>query len=133
MERFLGKYAPYLYAVLRIVAGLMFAMHGTQKLFSWPVPGPPQLNSMLLAAGIIEFACGLLIAIGFLTSYAALIASGQMAVAFFYQHFPRGVLPIVNQGELAVLYCFLFLYMAAQGSGPWSVDALLRRGRPATL
>src|SRR5215216_7587845 len=114
MERFLGKYSPYLYALLRIVAGLMFAMHGTQKLFGWPIPGPPApLPTMLLAAGIIEFVCGLLIAIGFLTSYAALIASGEMAFAFFYAHFPRGVLPIVNQGELAVLYCLLFLYMAA--------------------
>jgi putative oxidoreductase len=135
MERFLGRYSPYIYAVLRIVAGLMFAMHGTQKLFSWPVPGPPQLNSMMLAAGVIEFVCGILIAIGFLTGYAAFIASGEMAVAYFYQHFPdpKGPLPIANGGELAVLYCFVFLYIASRGAGPWSVDALLSRGkaRPA--
>lgn len=130
MERFLGKYSPYLYALLRIVAGLMFAMHGTQKLFGWPVPGPPApLPPMMMAAGIIELVGGLLIAIGFLTSYAAFISSGEMAVAFFMAHFPRHPLPIVNQGELAVLYCFLFLYIAAQGPGPWSIDALVRRGR----
>jgi putative oxidoreductase len=135
MERYLGKYSPYFYALLRIIAGLMFAMHGTQKLFSWPVAGPPSpLPPMLLAAGILELVLGLLIAVGFLTGYAAFIASGEMAAAFFIQHAPRGLLPIVNQGELAVLYCFLFLYMASRGSGPWSIDALMRRTetRPAT-
>jgi putative oxidoreductase len=133
MERFLGKYSPYLYAVLRIVAGLMFAMHGTQKLFSWPAPGPPQLDTMTLAAGVIELVCGLLIAIGFLTGYAAFIASGEMAFAYFIAHAPASPWPTVNRGEVAVLYCFLFLYMASQGSGPWSVDALIRRGRPASV
>jgi len=84
MERFLGKYSPQLYAILRIVAGLMFAMHGTQKLFGWPPP-PPGLPSplppMLMAAAILELVLGLLIAIGFMTGYAAFIASGEMAVA----------------------------------------------------
>jgi putative oxidoreductase len=132
MERFLGKYSPYLYALLRIIAGLMFAMHGTQKLFGWPSP-PPGLPSplppMLLAAGILEFVLGLLITIGFLTGYAAFIASGEMAVAFFVGHVaPKGVLiPLENQGEMAVLYCFIFLYIASRGSGPLSVDALMRR------
>jgi putative oxidoreductase len=133
MERFLGKYSPQLYAILRIVAGLMFAMHGTQKLFSWPVPGPPSpLPPMLLVGGILELVLGLLIAIGFLTGYAAFLASGEMAVAFFMGHvMPKGtLLPIANGGEIAVLYCFLFLYMAAAGSGIWSVDAAMRRGRP---
>jgi putative oxidoreductase len=130
MERFLGKYAPYLYAILRIIAGLMFAMHGTQKLFGWPVPGPPPpIPPMIMAAGIFELVCGLLIAIGLLTGYAAFVASGEMAVAFFMAHSPRGLLPIVNQGELAVLYCFLFLYIAAQGPGPWSVDTIIREGK----
>ena len=135
MERFLGKYSPQLYAILRIIAGLMFAMHGTQKLFGWPPP-PPGLPSplppMLMAAAILELVLGLLIAIGFFTSYAAFIASGEMAVAFFMGHvMPKGsLLPHVNGGELAVLYCFLFLYMAAAGSGIWSVDAAMRRGRP---
>ena len=136
MERYLGKYSPYLYALLRIIAGLMFAMHGAQKLFSWPIPGPPPpLPPMFLVAGILELVLGLLIAIGFLTGYAAFIASGEMAVAFFYQHVyvsGKGLLPIANGGEPAVLYCLLFLYIAAQGSGVWSVDAAMRGGRPAT-
>ncbi|HEX8089548.1 MAG TPA: DoxX family protein [Blastocatellia bacterium] len=135
MERFLGKYSPYLYALLRIVAGLMFFMHGTQKLFGWPVAGPPSpLPPMLLAAAIIELACGLLIAIGLLTGYAAFIASGEMAVGFFMAHVgPKGLLPIANGGEPAVLYCFIFLYIAAQGSGPWSIDALMGRAKARTV
>ena len=98
-------------------------MHGTQKLFGWPGDNPPvELASMMGAAGIIELVCGLLIMIGLLTSWAAIIASGEMAVAFFMAHAPQHPLPIVNGGELAVLYCFLFLYIAASGSGVWSVD-----------
>ncbi|HVG18176.1 MAG TPA: DoxX family protein [Blastocatellia bacterium] len=136
MERFLGKYSPYIYALLRIVAGLMFAMHGAQKLFGWPGDRPPvPVASLIGAAGIIELVCGLMIALGFLTGYAAFIASGEMAVAFFMSHFPRHPLPIINQGEPAVLYCFLFLYIAARGSGPWGVDALMGRAktRPAAV
>jgi putative oxidoreductase len=130
MERYLGKYSPYLYAILRIIAGLMFAMHGTQKLFGWPGGKPPvPVASMMGVAGIIELVCGLLITVGFLTSYMALIASGEMAVAYFMAHFPTHPLPILNGGEPAVLYCFLYLYIAAQGSGPLSVDAVLRKGR----
>jgi putative oxidoreductase len=124
MQLLLGKYAPYLYAILRIVAGLMFAMHGSQKLLG--VPGAGQtvpLMSQMGLAGVIELVGGLLIAIGFLTSYAAFLASGQMAFAYFLAHAPQGSLPILNRGELAVLYCFVFLYFAARGSGPWSVDA----------
>jgi putative oxidoreductase len=131
MERYLGKYSPYLYALLRIVTGLMFAMHGSQKLFDWPVSGPPKpLPAMLMAAAIIELVFGLMIAVGFLTSYAALIASGEMAAAFFIAHVgPKGLLPIANGGEMAVFYCFLFLYMASRGSGPWSIDAVMRPAR----
>ena len=122
MEGFLGRYAPQLYALLRIVAGLLFACHGAQKLFG--VLGGQQVPLMGLMglAGIIEFAGGLLIAIGFLTSIAAFIASGQMAVAYFMAHAPRGALPIQNGGELAVVYCFLFLYIAARGAGIWAID-----------
>lgn len=124
MERFLGAYSPQLYAILRIVAGLMFAMHGTQKLFGWPGGGDTvELVSLMGLAGIIEFVGGLLIALGFLTSWAAFIASGQMAVAFFMAHAPKGWNPLLNDGELSVLYCFVFLYMAARGSGIWSIDA----------
>ena len=130
MDRLLGKYSPYLYAVLRIVAGLMFAMHGTQKLFGTPGDGRRMpLTSRMGAAGVIEFVGGVLIALGLFTSCAAFVASGEMAVAYFKQHAPGGALPILNRGELAVLYCFVFLYMAAQGSGIWSFDTLMRRRR----
>src|SRR5215216_1893990 len=108
MERFLGKYAPYLYALLRIVAGLLFALHGTQKLLGIPGGKPPGLPTIALVAGVIELVCGLMILLGLLTSIAAFIASGEMAVAYFMAHFPRGFWPIINQGELAVLLCFLF-------------------------
>jgi putative oxidoreductase len=127
MERFLGKYSPYIYAIVRFIAGLMFAMHGSQKLFGWPVAGPPQLSGLLKAAGVIELLCGLLIALGLQAGYAAFLASGEMAVAYFMQHSPRGILPIMNNGEPAVLNCFLFLYIASQGSGTWSIDRLLKR------
>ncbi|WP_207432044.1 DoxX family protein [Sabulibacter ruber] len=123
MERTLGKYAPHLYAILRIVAGIMFAMHGTQKLFGWPGDkGPVELASLAGVGGIIELVTGIMIAIGFFTGFAGILASGTMAVAYFMYHGSQGGLPIINQGELAVLYCFLFLYIAAQGSGIWSVD-----------
>lgn len=129
MERYLGNYSAYAYAVLRIIAGLMFAMHGTQKLFGWPVAGPAgPLSPMMMAAGVIELVCGVLIAIGLLTGFAAFLASGQMAVAYFMAHAGNGALPLVNKGELAVLYCFLFLYIATRGAVIWGVDTVMRRG-----
>ncbi|MCX2740939.1 DoxX family protein [Pontibacter anaerobius] len=132
MERFLGSYSSQLYAILRVVAGLMFAMHGTQKLFGWPGAGDTvELASLMGLAGIIEFVGGLMIAFGFLASWAAFIASGEMAVAYFVAHASQALWPILNKGELAVLYCFLFLYMAARGSGIWSVDAARHR-KPVT-
>ena len=130
MERILGKYAPYFFALLRIVSGLMFAMHGTQKLLGWPGDGTPMpLASMMGFAGVVELVGGLLIAFGLFTGIAAFIASGQMAAAFFMAHFPKGANPLLNQGELALLYCFLFLYIAAHGAGIWSLDAL-RKPKP---
>jgi putative oxidoreductase len=128
MDKFLGNYSPHIYAILRIVAGLTFALHGSQKLFG--IPGDKQsvsIVSLMGFGGLIELVCGLMIALGLLASYAAFIASGEMAVAYFMLHFPKGFLPIINQGDLAVLYCFLFLYVATRGSGPWSVDALIGR------
>ena len=117
MESLLGRFAPYFYALLRIVAGLLFACHGAQKLFG--VLGGPQVSlmSQLGLAGVIELVGGLMIALGFFTSVAAFIASGEMAAAYFQAHAPRGAAPIQNGGELAVLYCFLFLYLAARGNG----------------
>jgi putative oxidoreductase len=126
MERVLGRFAPQLYAFMRIVTGLLFACHGAQKLFG--VLGGKQvaLASMYGAAGVIEFVGGLLIAIGFLTGTAAFIASGEMAYAYFTVHMPNGGAPIQNGGELAALYCFVFLYIAARGAGIWGVDKRTR-------
>jgi putative oxidoreductase len=129
MTRWLGKYSSYFYALLRIVAGLMFAMHGSQKLLGWPpAKGPGSGDMLFKVAGVIELVGGLLIALGLFASIAAVIASGEMAVAYFMVQAPNAPLPILNGGELAVLYCFLFLYIASVGSGVWSIDAL-RGGR----
>jgi putative oxidoreductase len=127
MDRWLGKYSGFLYAVMRLMVGLLFACHGVQKLFG-VLGGESQVsNPMLLAAGIVEFVGGGLVAIGLWAGYAAFVASGMMAVAYFMVHAPGGFWPIVNKGELAVLYCFVFLYVAARGSGTLSVDAVARR------
>jgi putative oxidoreductase len=122
MQSPLAPYAPYFYALLRIVAGLLFAQHGAQKLFGWlGASAAVPLLSQGGLAGVIEFCGGLAIAVGAFTSPIAFLASGQMAVAYFLAHLPRGAWPIQNGGELAALYCFLFLYIAARGSGKWSV------------
>ena len=128
MDRVLGRYYRHIYAVFRIVVGLLFMMHGSQKLFGLPAGQGTggSLPALMLAAGIIEFLAGLMILLGFFAAIAAFIASGEMAVAYFMSHLPRALLPIQNQGELAVLYAFVFLYIAARGSGPWSVDSVLR-------
>jgi putative oxidoreductase len=122
MNAILGRFAPQIYALLRIVSGLLFACHGAQKLLG--VLGGQQvpLNSQFGLAGVIELVGGILIAVGLLTSPIAFIASGEMAVAYFQAHAPRSPWPIQNGGELAVLYCFLFLYLAARGNGIWSVQ-----------
>ncbi len=124
MTRWLGRYSPYIYALLRIVAGFLFSLHGVQKLFGALGGQTVELASQMGLAGIIELVGGVLIAIGLFTSPVAFIASGEMAAAYFLAHAPRGLWPIQNGGELAVLYCFVFLYFAAVGSGKWSVDAL---------
>ena len=124
MQKWLGSYAPYLYAILRIVAGLAFAQHGAQKLFGLLGGTAVELTSQRGLAGVIEFVGGFLIAIGLFTSPVAFLASGQMAVAYFQAHVPRGFWPIQNGGELAVLYCFIFLYFAAVGSGKLSIDSI---------
>jgi len=118
------------YAALRIVSGALFTLHGTQKLFSFPVPAPMKIEiaSQLGLGAIIELVCGLLIMLGLFTRPAALIASGTMAVAYFQFHWKFAMahwmfLPMVNQGEPAVLYCFIFLVFAAMGAGMYSLDA----------
>ncbi|HLM01761.1 MAG TPA: DoxX family protein [Pyrinomonadaceae bacterium] len=133
MERFLGRYEPYFYALLRIVSGFMFLLHGTQKLFAFPPPAQPSPGgTFMTVTGALELVLGLLIMIGFLGGYAGFLASGMMAVAYFMAHQPNGALPIQNGGELAALYCFIFLYIASRGSGVLSVDASMRRGTATT-
>ena len=133
MERWLGRFSEIAYALLRVVAGLMFALHGTQKLFGFPAgKGGASLPSLMGIAGIIEMVGGVMIALGLLAGFAAFVASGEMAAAYFKVHAPNGLWPLLNQGEMAALYCFLFLYIATRGSGRYSIDALLRRSpRPA--
>jgi putative oxidoreductase len=122
MENCLRTCTPKVYSIMRIIVGLAFACHGAQKLFGAFGATAAPLLSMKGAAGVIEFFGGLLVAVGLLTGYAAFIASGQMAVAYLMAHLPKGFWPIQNGGELAALYCFIFLYIATQGSGVWSID-----------
>ncbi|HJW92993.1 MAG TPA: DoxX family protein [Thermoanaerobaculia bacterium] len=130
MPKVIGRFSPQIFAIMRIVTGLLFACHGSQKLLNWP-PGDmhPRLASLAGVSGVIELVCGLLIAVGFLTGIAAFIASGEMAVAFFIAHFPHGPIPLLNKGELAVVYCFLWLFVAAHGAGIWSIDEAMRKKR----
>jgi putative oxidoreductase len=121
MQSLLARFTPYLYALLRIVAGLLFAQHGVQKLFGLLGGTAVPLLSQRGVAGVVETFGGLAIALGAFTSPVAFVASGQMAVAYFQAHLPRGFWPIQNGGELAVLFCFLFLYIASRGSGKWSL------------
>src|SRR5580765_3380242 len=129
MERWLGKYSEILYALMRVVVGLLFACHGAQKLFG-VLGGQSQLsNPMVVTGAIIEFVGGGLVALGLWAGFAAFLASGEMAVAYFMAHASGGFWPIVNKGELAVLYCFVFLYVASRGSGRLSLDALAKKRR----
>ena len=123
MENALAPFASYAYAIMRIILGLSFVSHAGQKLFGWFGGQPVPLGSLFGVAGMIEIVLGLLITIGLFTSYTAFIASGEMAVAYFIGHFPKSFWPLENAGEPAVLFCFIFLYMATHGSGIWSVDA----------
>jgi putative oxidoreductase len=125
----LHRFSPIFYAMLRIVSGLLFACHGAQKLFG-AFGGHVQTDAWGLSGGIIEFVGGLLIMLGLFTGPAAFVCSGEMAVAYFKVHAKNGTLPIENRGELAALYCFVFLYVASQGSGRFALDRLFRRRGP---
>lgn len=128
IESTLNYYAPYVLSLLRIVVALLFVIHGAQKLFGFPTPpdgGKPPLASLYGVAGLLEFFGGLLLTFGFFTRYVAFILSGQMAVAYFTQHAPRGFWPMKNGGESAVFFCFIFFYFVFAGGGPLSIDALL--------
>ena len=120
---------------MRVIVGLLFACHGAQKVFGWfggldgkGIAAP--LSSFFGVAGTIEMITGFLITIGLLAGYAAFIASGEMAAAYFMGHFPNGFWPIENKGEEAVFYCFVFLYMATRGAGIWSIDGARQRSLP---
>ncbi len=127
----LSRWQPQLLAILRIVTGLLFLEHGLSKLFAFPVPFPVHpLPTLLLAAAAIECVAGFLVTIGLFTRLAAFLASGEMAVAYWMQHFPKSPWPIANMGEGAILFCFVFIYLAAAGPGAWSIDAARTRNAP---
>ena len=130
----LSRFQPQLHALLRIITGLLFLEHGMQKFLSFP-PGKMAgmglaLNNPAAYAGIVELICGLLVAIGLFTRPAAFLASGTMAVAYWMAHAPQNPFPVNNMGDAAILFCFVFLYLAAAGAGPWSVDAGRARNTP---
>jgi putative oxidoreductase len=127
MPAFLSSYEDRIYALLRIVAGLLFLCHGAQKLFGLFGGPPAEMSALLWAAGLIEFFGGALVMIGLFAGWSAFICSGQMAVAYFMVHQQHALLPIANKGELSALYAWIFLFIAARGAGVWSVDAA-RRG-----
>ena len=125
-----GRYASQALSLLRIVTALLFLMHGTGKLFGFPPIGmnPPAM-SLYWIAGLIEIIGALLLIAGLFSRFAAFILSGEMAVAYWMVHAPQSTFPIINHGESAILFCFVFLLIAAAGPGPWSIDASLRRRR----
>lgn len=131
-ELFYTTWSPRILGILRIVIGLLFLQHGTAKLFGVPhvaMFDGLHLFSLLGLAGVLELAGGLLILVGLFTRPTAFILSGEMAVAYFMAHAPSGFLPILNQGELAVVYCFTFLYFAVAGAGEFSIDAACCKDR----
>ena len=125
MQAQLSRFSDPLYAILRIFAGFMFAQHGAQKILGMLGGEKVELISRMGLAGVIELVGGVLILIGLCTSWAAFLSSGLMAFAYFIVHAPRGFWTIHNGGELAVLYCFAFLYIAARGDGVWSVGSMM--------
>ena len=127
----LNRFADPFYCIMRLVVGLMFACHGLDKIFGMFTP-KEALPPLMAAGGWVEIICGFLVAFGLLTRVAAFVASGEMAVAFFMMHAPKGLIPYVNKGELAVVYCFVFFYIFLRGSGSLSIDAMMGRGKAAT-
>jgi putative oxidoreductase len=129
--RYLERWKPELLSIFRIVMGLLFLEHGTAKLLGFPhvaMFDGMKLTSILGVSGGLELIGGLLLLLGLFTPIVAFILSGEMAVAYFMVHAPQGFFPLLNQGEGAIYYCFAFLYLAAAGAGPWSMDRLRSAG-----
>ena len=127
------SWAPQFRSLLRIVCGLLFIPLGTMKLFAWPMGMPPNnatapLLSQIGIGGILEVAGGILLILGLCTRPVAFVLAGEMAVAYFQFHAPSGFWPMMNQGQPAILFCFIYLYLSAAGAGPWSIDAMRGKG-----
>ena len=122
-----SRLAPYVLSIVRIVVGLLFFEHGLSKMFGFPTGEVRAMFTMSWNSGAIEFVTGALLTVGLATRAMAFIASGEMAFAYFLAHAPQSFFPIVNRGEGAILYCFIFFYIAFAGGGPWSLDAKLRK------
>jgi putative oxidoreductase len=131
MKAYLAPWSPQLLSVLRIITGFLFIAHGTQKWFGFPAPSqrPVELMSQAGVAGTLEVIGGALMIVGLFTRPVAFVLSGLMAFAYFLAHAPQGFWPLLNRGELAALYSFVFLYFAAAGAGPWSLDHMVRGRR----
>ncbi|MES1199554.1 MAG: DoxX family protein [Pseudomonadota bacterium] len=127
----LSGFSGPLLSVLRIVSGLLFLEHGAAKLLHFPptemFATAPAIGSMIWIAGVLELVGGSLLVIGLFTPFVAFLLSGEMAIAYWTAHAPHSPFPLINQGESAILFCFVFLYLAGAGGGPWSADALMRK------
>ncbi|RST31059.1 DoxX family protein [Sphingomonas ginkgonis] len=128
-----SRLTPITHALLRIVAGLLFIEHGTQKLLGFPPSAPghpaPTVGSLLWIGGVLELVGGLLVLVGLFTRPVAFILAGEMAVAYWTFHAPQSTFPAINMGDAAILFCFVFLFLSTAGSGPWSVDEAIRQRR----
>ena len=128
IEATANRFAPHVLSILRIMSALLLLQHGFSKFFAWPmVMKQPALFSLYWWAGAIEIVGGVLLLFGLFTRPVAFILSGELAFAYFIGHAPKSFFPLVNNGEAAVLFCFVFLYLAFAGGGPWSADVMLRR------
>ena len=126
MLGFMNRYTDYTYALLRIVSGFLFIFHGSQKLFGFPGGAPEGIPAFIIyIAGPVELVGGILIMIGLFAREAAFLSAGLMAAAYFMAHATSALFPILNRGELAIMFCFVYLYIACVGSGIWSIDKML--------
>jgi putative oxidoreductase len=130
LEDRLHQLSPAVLSIVRIVVALLFFEHGLSKMFGFPSPNMPDLFTLGWFAGAIEFVTGALLTVGLATRAMAFIASGEMAFAYFLSHAPQSFFPILNRGDGSILYCFIFLFIAFAGAGPWSLDAALKARQP---